>query len=426
MNVEVEKRKRTKTISIATIALVGFLLVICLTTAPAMADYTLDEVTNADIPISGTVTGSYLDTHTSNDVHEAITEVGSSGGSPSSRISYLEHKWTVNVTGGNKVTFYVEAYRTANSENDDFVFAYSANDSIYTNMVIVTNPADGGTYLTCEMPNTTSGTVYIRVRDTDRTGGNTALDTIFIDHMYIRSVLDMTPPAITNATGDTSSTTGEAKAISATITDAVDVVSAAVHYIPIDGTEITVQMTEVAGDVWSADVPVASDKAGTVTYYITAEDEIPNIARDPATGTYNITVTDNDAPSAISDLTATAVAGGGIELAWSAATDNVGVVSYNAYRNLSVITDVTGLTPIANVTETAYIDWTGDEGTTYYYAVIAVDAAGNEADISNSPSVTLGFVLDSENTTYYLTSDIINSTATACILDLLLIKSYLY
>ncbi len=37
------------------------------------------------------------------------------------------------------------------------------------------------------MPNTLNGTVYIRVRDTDRTASHTSLDTVYVDHMYIHS-----------------------------------------------------------------------------------------------------------------------------------------------------------------------------------------------------------------------------------------------
>ena len=350
----------------------------------------IDNLANVDIPVYGTVTGSCVDTQASDNERESIEEFAITQGSPSGRISYLEHKWTINVTGGSSFTFYIEAHHTANTEGDDFVFAYSTDDSTYTDMVTVTKTADDNEYQIYELPNDLSGTVYIRVRDTDRTGWNNAKDTIYIDHMCIRSMLgppDTTPPVITGATGDTSSTTGEPAAISATITDVVDVTSASVYYTPIGGLGTSVAMTEGLSDVWSADVPVAIDKVGTITYYIEASDAAGNTAKDPASGTYNITVTDNDPPSAIVDLSATAVASSNIELAWSAAADNIGVVSYNVYRNLTEITDTTGLTPIApGVTTTAYTDSTGVEGTTYYYAVTAFDAADNEADVSNSPS----------------------------------------
>ena len=145
-----------------------------------------DDVANADTPVSGTVTGSYPDTQVSDDVYESITEV-ESGGKPANRYSHLEHKWTVDVTGGSDVTFYLEAYRSPSSDGDDFVFAYSTDDSTYIDMATVTKIADDGSYQTFDLPSDLSGTVYIRVKDTDQTAGNKALDTIHIDHLFIRS-----------------------------------------------------------------------------------------------------------------------------------------------------------------------------------------------------------------------------------------------
>ena len=60
-------------------------------------------------------------------------------------------------------------------------------------MVTVTKTADGNTYQTYPFTEPISGTVYIRVRDADRTKGNKALDTIYIDHIFIRSVFG--PPS---------------------------------------------------------------------------------------------------------------------------------------------------------------------------------------------------------------------------------------
>jgi hypothetical protein len=139
---------------------------------------------NQDIPVTGTVSGGYADTHTTNDIHESITEIRSPG---RSNKSYLEHKWTVNVTGGTIVTFKVEAHHTLNPEGDDFAFAYSTDDSTYTTMITVTKTSDDDTYQTYALPSGLSGTVYIRVVDSDQTKNNITLDTIHIDHMFIES-----------------------------------------------------------------------------------------------------------------------------------------------------------------------------------------------------------------------------------------------
>ncbi len=161
-----------------------------------------DDMADRDIPVSGTVGNTYVGTNYSDNVYQTITET-EAGGKPANRYSYLEHKWTINVTGGNSITFNIEARRTAGSDGDDFVFAYSTDGSSYTNMLTIAGEADYNQSFI--LPSSISGTVYIRVTDTDRTAGNRTRDTIFIDHMYIRSSLTGTsdtnpPPAPTNLT----------------------------------------------------------------------------------------------------------------------------------------------------------------------------------------------------------------------------------
>ena len=152
-----------------------------------------DVVANADIRVAGTVSGSYVDTQSNDNDYEVITE-RQSGGKPSNRYSYLEHKWAFNVPSGNIVTFYVSAYKSPDNE-DDFVFAYSTDNSSYHNMVTVTNTSDNDEYQSCAIPSTTAGTVYVRVVDTDQSAGNISIDTIYVNDMYITSVSGGVPDA---------------------------------------------------------------------------------------------------------------------------------------------------------------------------------------------------------------------------------------
>jgi len=156
-------------------------------------------VPNGDIAVSGTQLGTYLDTRTSDDVYESIREQESVG-SVKKRYSFLEHKWTVFVEGGSQITFYIEAYHTANNEGDDFVFAYSTDDINYTDMVVITKTTDDDQCQAYPLPASLSGNLYIRVQDTDRTKGNRILDEVFIDYMHIESstIPDVTPPIISN------------------------------------------------------------------------------------------------------------------------------------------------------------------------------------------------------------------------------------
>ena len=156
-----------------------------------------------DIPVSnGGINGSHTDIHTSNDVYEAIKEK-TNNGNPNKRYSFLEHKWRFDITESyDSVDFYLEAYHTSNSEGDDFVFAYSTNNVSFTDLVTVTKTSDDDNYQSASLPDTLSGTVYIQVKDTDRTKGNKVLDTIYIDHMYIKATSgpDITPPVISDVT----------------------------------------------------------------------------------------------------------------------------------------------------------------------------------------------------------------------------------
>ena len=156
---------------------------------------------NQDIPVqNGGTSGDYTDTFSSDDVYEAISE-RESGGKPSNRYSYLEHKWTFELTNTyTSIDFYIEAYHTTNSEGDDFVFAYSTNDIDYTDIVTVTKASDDDSTQGVSLPSSLTGTIYIRVKDTDQTKGNRIKDTIYIDYMYILAMTapDTTPPVISN------------------------------------------------------------------------------------------------------------------------------------------------------------------------------------------------------------------------------------
>jgi len=145
----------------------------------------------SDIPVQGTVTGDYTNTHTSDDSYEVITE-RESGGKPANRHSYLEHKWDFNVTSGTSIIFYVEAYRPDNSEADDFSFEYSTDNVSFTPLLTVNSATEQ--MFSAPMPSGVSGTVYIRVVDTDRTSGNRSLDAIYVDFMYIESSSEPGPP----------------------------------------------------------------------------------------------------------------------------------------------------------------------------------------------------------------------------------------
>lgn len=88
---------------------------------------------------------------------------------------------------------------------------------------------------------------------------------------------------------------------------------------------------------------------------------------------------DRQAPSAPANLKATLVAETSISLVWSASTDNVGVKSYDVYRD-GVIT--------GNTSTTTYNASGLTPAKTYKFYVRAKDAAGNVSSPSNTLTVT--------------------------------------
>ncbi|MCK4329060.1 PQQ-binding-like beta-propeller repeat protein [candidate division WOR-3 bacterium] len=223
-----------------------------------------------DIDISGTRSGSYLDTWVSDNIYESIEEQESKG-NPNRRYSYLEHKWTIFVGAGNHITFYIEAYHTGNLEEDDFTFAYSTDDINYTDMLTVTKTVDDDMCQSFQLLPSMGDTVYIRVKDTDQTPGNNVLDDIFIDYMFIESstIPDFTPPVISDVTSS------EITNSSATITWDTDEYSNSVVRYDTDGAPYEF-VASSADMVMNHSVPLSGLSPSTTYYYIVESTDASN------------------------------------------------------------------------------------------------------------------------------------------------------
>jgi hypothetical protein len=141
-------------------------------------------VTSGEILVNGTISGSYLDTHADDGVTEVITEVVKLG-KPSLRHSFLEHKWTFMIPSNGEAIFYANAWMPQSSDGDNIVFSYSTNDVNYVNMFTISSISDEPEHEIFRLPPGITGIVYVRATDTDRTGGNLALDTLYVDHFFI-------------------------------------------------------------------------------------------------------------------------------------------------------------------------------------------------------------------------------------------------
>ncbi len=99
-------------------------------------------------------------------------------------------------------------------------------------------------------------------------------------------------------------------------------------------------------------------------------------------------VVDTQAPSAPTQLVATAVAGNQINLTWTASMDNVGVTAYLIERCQG--NGCTNFVQVNTSPSNSYSDPNLTSGATYNYQVRATDAAGNLSGYSNTYSATVG------------------------------------
>ena len=147
------------------------------------------------------------------------------------------------------------------------------------------------------------------------------------------------------------------------------------------------QMTSVSGSTLSTSLTVVP--GATWGLYVNARDAAGNVSQASTTVTITPPAcqTDTQAPSAPTGLTASA-AGTTVTLRWTAATDNIGVRSYDVYRGGTKVGTVSGTAAVPPAT--TFTDSGLAASTTYGYAVTASDAAGNTSPQSGTVSVTTG------------------------------------
>ncbi len=149
-----------------------------------------DHVAIGEIAGAGAVSGNYTATWADDAVTQSITE-RVSGGKKSRRYSYLEHTWQFNIIAGASVNVYANTWSGGSTDGDNFLFEWSTSSSSgFQTLFSVDNSSGSGSTQLQLIDDTglLSGTVYIRVRDTDRSAGNKTLDTVYVDQLYIQSI----------------------------------------------------------------------------------------------------------------------------------------------------------------------------------------------------------------------------------------------
>jgi hypothetical protein len=143
------------------------------------------------------------------------------------------------------------------------------------------------------------------------------------------------------------------------------------------GSSVTLRMTGTGGDnlrIWSAEATSAAHRPSLKLVFTPVSGPVPT--------------PDTVAPSVPGNVTATASGTSAAVVSWAAATDNVGVAKYALYRGTSSGFVADASSKIADVTGLSYTN-SGLAAGTYFYRVIALDAAGNASAASAAVQVTL-------------------------------------
>jgi hypothetical protein len=146
-----------------------------------------DWYASGEQPIEGTVTRDYLDTLSSDDIYESITELVI--GSPPTVRTSLEHHWTITFGSASRVEVHVEAHVNQVSEPHRLWYSTDGGDTWEFITHIQLPDAAVDTEQTVDLPNTLSGTVIFRVTDFNEAfPGDTVADTVWIDELFVRTI----------------------------------------------------------------------------------------------------------------------------------------------------------------------------------------------------------------------------------------------
>jgi chitinase len=104
------------------------------------------------------------------------------------------------------------------------------------------------------------------------------------------------------------------------------------------------------------------------------------------TSPISVTTREVTPPTTPTHLAATVISKQEIDLAWAPSTDNVGILLYQVYQG----TSATSLSQVASTqaTVTSYHAYHLNSGTTYYFAVAAMDNDGNVSNMSQVVAAT--------------------------------------
>ena len=148
---------------------------------PAFVDY--ESI--SDSPVAGSVNGTHSATHSDNGSAQSIME-RESGGKPSNRHVYLEHRWNFNISSGATVTVFAQAWRSGTNNSESFDIEYSLNNGSSFSSLMMVSSTNSGNMQFANIPGAPSGSIILRVQDNHQASGNRNKSTFHVDHLYIR------------------------------------------------------------------------------------------------------------------------------------------------------------------------------------------------------------------------------------------------
>jgi len=186
-------------------------------------------------------------------------------------------------------------------------------------------------------------------------------------------VIDTTPPSVPTGLTVSGTTSTNSVYVQAPITiswsASTDNVGIAGYYVYRNGIKITTSTTAFTStSITDAVVP------GTYTYTVAAYDAAQNVSDRSVPLTVTVLV-NNTPPSIPTNVSVQQVSATGVNVAWTASTDSIGIAGYQVYRN--------GV-QVASAAGSPYADSGLSAGTNYLYAVAAYDAAGNFSQLSSA------------------------------------------
>ena len=160
------------------------ILLTTLASGAAWTESPVYRVAYGEYTAKASFSGTYANTQEDDGISQTIAETGS-GGPKRRRHSLLEHVWSVDVAPGSAASLLLEASSVVGG-GEELTFDWSSDLSEWHPVLsLVGNTSDA--YWELPLLPTPSGTIYIRVRDNQRTDGVQSNNRVSVDYLAVRS-----------------------------------------------------------------------------------------------------------------------------------------------------------------------------------------------------------------------------------------------